>query len=63
MEDRFRRKYKNFNSDIKINIDKIKELAEQLENEINKYELTREQSLALTKLEECIFWVVKSLTK
>lgn len=63
MSDRFRKEYKELSSDTTNHINSIKEKASELESLILKTGETRENSLALTKLEESIFWAVKHLSR
>lgn len=42
--------------------DEIKGLAAKLEFAITKAPKSRERSLAITKLEECVMWAIKGLT-
>ena len=60
---RFRKQYRQLTS-IEANlIESIKFKAEQLEEELLELADSREKSLALTKLEECVMWAVKKVTE
>ena len=58
MSDRFRRQYVELSSTNKIVIDVIKGSAGSLA-QLLEGEQSRELSIALTKLEECVFWATK----
>ena len=60
MSDTFKRH--EFNSEMTIQSEAIRNIAEDLEAEIALFLLpSREKSLALTKLEECVMWANKAI--
>ena len=60
MSDTFRRH--EFNSEMTIQSDVILNIAEDLEAEIALFVVpSREKSLAMTKLEECVMWANKAI--
>ena len=66
MSDTFRKTYRELTESEKKTVDLVKDLAEQLKgifDEANNPNIGREIALANTKLEECIMWAVKGLTK
>lgn len=66
MTDTFRKTYKELTADQIMAMDTIKNQAELIEGEIiggTTPENGREMALAKTKLEECIMWAVKAITK
>jgi len=74
MADIFRQKYRELNDTEKREMENIKTLAEELRSAIQHNTKAgvpdpegnsngREMALATTKLEECIMWAVKGLTK
>lgn len=66
MTDTFRLQHKELNAYDKHLIDQIKADAFSLEQYIKDIPYgssEREKALALTKLEECVMWAVKGITK
>lgn len=61
MSDRFRKTYVTLTDANKNCVEVIKRVAEQLEVVLDA-EKSRELSLALTKLEEAVFWATKHFT-
>lgn len=68
ISDIFRPKYRELSEEEKARVDHLKVIAGELYvllcpgSPEDKLALTREMSLAKTKLEECVMWAVKSLT-
>ena len=62
MNDIFKRRYKQ-NDDLHILADEIKSYAEQLYVRLITLEKSREQSIAITRLEEAVMWAVKGVYK
>ncbi len=60
--DRFRRQYRELNPAQIESVDDVKVAAENLEDIIENLANTREKSLALTALEECVMWATKAIT-
>ena len=59
----FRPKYRELSEFEKKGLDDIKQQAQNLADAIQeRCPLSREQSLAMTKLEESVMWAVKGLT-
>lgn len=63
MSDTFRQNYKELTQEQIDNVRTVKSLADDLNDEIERQPKSRELSLALTKLEECVMWAVKGITK
>ena len=74
MTDIFRQKYRDLNDMEKRELENIKTIAEELYKAIEHntkagvpdpegHSNMREMALAKTKLEECIMWAVKGITK
>lgn len=61
LEEIFRKNYRELSPTEKQTIDRIKDKAYQLAIEFNPTD-TREKSIALTKLEECVMWAVKGVS-
>lgn len=61
-DSRFRPRYRNLTAEEKSLHDTIKATASHLEALYNNVPDGREKSLAMTKLEESIMWIVKGLT-
>jgi ribonucleotide reductase beta subunit family protein with ferritin-like domain len=59
---RFRPTYRALSDEEKRLHDLIKEQAAVLESLVSDVGPSRETSLALTKLEECVMWAIKALT-
>lgn len=59
----FRSQYRVLDEDEKLLMDAIKEAAGDLEKLIQQVGTMRETSLAITNLEQAVFWAVKGLTK
>ena len=59
--DTFRREYKKLDDKQIARMERIKAKADELLDEIYPPG-NREESLAITKLEECVFWATKSVT-
>ena len=59
---RFRPTYRALTEEEKRLHDEIKDCAQKLELVIDRLPKSREQSLAMTKLEEAIMWAIKGLT-
>lgn len=62
MTNRFRKEYRELSNEEMELSSNIKNIAEILEGYINKAPDGREQSLAMTKLEEAVMWAIKSVT-
>lgn len=62
MVDVFRRQYRQLSETEKFMLDELKKEAEILYQKIKDLGTSRETSLALTKLEECVMWATKSIT-
>lgn len=62
MGDRFRSIYRELTPEEQERISELKDRAADLETEIEAMQTSREKSLALTRLEEAVFWAVKGLT-
>jgi hypothetical protein len=66
-ENIFRQEYRDLSDDEKKSLDTIKDKANELlsyfPREENMKPINREVSLAITKLEEAVMWVVKGITK
>lgn len=60
---RFRKQYRELNLQEAGLVERIKMNAERLEAEVMELADSREKSLALTKLEECVMWAVKKVTE
>ena len=60
---RFRPKYRALTPEELALHNAIKEKASELEELFSRVSSGREQSLAMTKLEEAVMWIVKGLTK
>lgn len=60
MTDTFKKKYSN-KPELKDLSDEIKLHAQSLLEHIQIIEKSREQSIAITKLEECVMWAVKAI--
>lgn len=60
MTDTFRKNYSE-DETLKIIADELKSLAENLEYHFDTIVNSREKSIALTKLEECVMWGVKAI--
>lgn len=58
----FRPQYRPLSDVEKLKIDRIKDLAQQLHDEMQSPNLGREMSLARTNLEQAVMWAVKSIT-
>jgi hypothetical protein len=63
----FRRKYRALSDQEKAQMETVKELAWQLRSamlgsDAEQPPMNREQSLAVTKLEESVMWAVKAIT-
>lgn len=56
-----RKEYKRLNEEQLAQVNKIKSYAETLS--VLLQDATREMAIARTKLEECVMWATKSLTK
>jgi len=68
MEDTFRKnsEYVDISDEVKIHITAIKSKAEELLNSFNEpFEGSDERMMAIakTKLEECVMWAIKGITK
>lgn len=63
MNDLFHKSQAPLAEEIMIRVRNLKDVAEQLLEEIKYNEPCRERSLAETKLEECVMWAVKGVTK
>lgn len=61
MNDRFNRKHMQLTDEEKAIIDNIKSEAERLEKLISNIQPSREVSLALTHLEDCVMWTTKAV--
>lgn len=57
-----RHKYRTLTEDEKIEMDTIKDLGQQLLNEIEDLGQSRELSTAKTRLEEAVMWACKHIT-
>ena len=62
LQEIFRPEYKELTPTQQQTIARIKDKAFQLAVEFNPTD-TREKSIALTKLEECVMWAVKGVTE
>lgn len=62
MNDIFKTEYSN-DEKLKARANEIKRLAQQLHDIIVSMDKSREQALAITKLEECVMWAVKGVYK
>ncbi len=60
--DPFRRTYRPLRDLEKMQIDEVKQKAEVLLAALKSHAPSRENSLAQTKLDECVMWAVKGLT-
>lgn len=58
----FRKQYRELSEDEKNIIEDIKDVASNLEWQIERMEPGRCRSLAMTKLEEAVMWAVKGAT-
>lgn len=56
-----RKEYQRLSEEQSIKIKKVKEYAETLG--VLLQDATREMAIARTKLEECVMWATKSITK
>ena len=66
MTDIFRTQYRELKPNEKLRIQNIKEKAAALHEElktIEKSEQERELAIARTKLEECVMWATKAVSK
>ena len=63
MSDVFRKQYRELSSLEEDTLAMIKDRAESLHDSLEVLGQGREISLAKTKLEECVMWAVKHLTK
>lgn len=63
MSDVFRKQYRELSSLEKDTLAMIKDRAESLYDSLEVLGQGREISLAKTKLEECVMWAVKHITK
>lgn len=61
LEEVFRPKYRELNREEQARCDRIKQKAVELAQEFYPLD-TREKSLALTRLEECVMWAIKGVT-
>jgi hypothetical protein len=61
--DVFRQTYQDLTSDQKDDIMRVKNLARMMNEFLDNLKPSREVSLAKTKLEECVMWATKSITK
>lgn len=61
MTDRFNRNYKQLTEESQKAINNIKYVAAELEKVICETHSSRESSLALTNLEQAVFWAVKAI--
>ena len=61
LEEIFRKNYRELSPTEQQTIDRIKDKAYALAVEFNPTD-TREKSIALTKLEECVMWAVKGVS-
>lgn len=62
MPDTFRKQYRPLSDGEKATMDLIKTHAEGLLEVLNRLPRSREQSLAVTNLEQAVMWAVKGLT-
>lgn len=63
-EDTFRKTYKTLTKEDQLALGAVKSTAEGFEVALKSFvHPGRELSLALTKLEECVMWAVKGITK
>lgn len=62
MTDIFRKAYRPLNPDESNLLERLKDQATALHQTITEGPRSREQSLALTKLEEAVMWAVKGIT-
>ena len=58
----FRPQYRALTETEKLKVDRIKDLAQQLYDEMQSPSLGREMALARTNLEQAVMWAVKSIT-
>jgi len=63
MDNPFRKNYRELTDFEKKFIGEIKDKATELFDMIDTYPETRENSLAKTKLEESVMWIVKQVTE
>jgi phosphoribosylaminoimidazole-succinocarboxamide synthase len=61
--DIFRKSYRDLTSDERDAIMKVKNLARIVAEFLDELPASREISLARTKLEECVMWATKSITR
>lgn len=61
-QDPFRREYRVLSGEEQAHVAKVKRLASDLYTEIKAFGPNREQSLAITALEEAVMWAVKART-
>lgn len=62
MTDVFRKAYRQLDADEAKLLDRLKDQATALHQTISEAKKSREQSLAITKLEESVMWAVKAIT-
>ena len=62
MSNVFRPQYRPLSDTEKLKVDRIKDLAQQLYDEMQSPSLAREMALARTNLEQSVMWAVKSIT-
>lgn len=62
VDDVFRREYRELNTEQRFLMGAAKDAAEELHRVLLLLPMTREQSLAITKLEECVMWATKAAT-
>jgi hypothetical protein len=63
MSNTFRKEYRELTEGEKISIEKIKVLAEEMEEVYNRFPNSRMKSLAMTNLEQSVMWMVKAITE
>lgn len=58
-----RHQYRVLTEDEKASMVKIKDIGLEFINVVKSMESSRENSIAITKMEEAVMWAVKSITK